>query len=203
MVLNIQVERANASAARETAATTTAAVVAAVATVVTPPSIKTVGINLNPNYVWAPETNTNRITGYIFSQTLEVTVNDLSSERLSSVVDKAVAAGGDALQVQSVSTTLGAASMLDSVNQARALAVNNALSTAAVLASAANVTLGGIASITDSNSAPPPPVMSAIAPESDMAGGAAKATPTPVSIGDHEVQALVSVEFVFCNNPST
>ncbi|KAL6774153.1 hypothetical protein ACKKBG_A23955 [Auxenochlorella protothecoides x Auxenochlorella symbiontica] len=154
--------------------------------------IKTTDINVNPQMVYNSQTGESTITGYTFSQNLQVTVRDLSSDLLSSVIDSAVRAGGNALQITSVTLSLSPTARKAALDAARRAAVSDARDTARLLASAAEVTLGRPQRIEDSNSTPAMPI--AYAAAGAMARNA-KDTETPVELGTLQVQATVSITY--------
>ena len=192
-MLSVEVTKPSASEARQAAATATEATLAALKSLVPPEDISTLDISLSPNYVYT--NNVESLEGYVFRQTLQVMVKNMTAESLGAVVDAAVKAGGNAARVSSVETLMGPAKTAELTNEARKLAVANALSTAAVLAQAANVTLGPITSIVDQNQpgpVPQPMPVSAKPVESDMA------VATPVAVGTQEVPASVALELAIC-----
>lgn len=98
----------------------------------------------------------------------QVTVRDLSSDLLSNVIDSAVLAGGNALQISSVTLSLSPSASTAALNAARRAAVKDAQETAQLLASAAGVVLGGPQRIEDSNSTPATPLPTAAAGQSGI-----------------------------------
>jgi len=178
VILQVQTTKPTADEARIAAATATNATLAALQAIngISPTDITTTSISLQPNYVWDQGTQANKLTGYVFTQTLQVTVNNMTAELLGSVVDTAVKTGG---------------------NDARKQAVANALSTASVLAQAAGVTMGPITSIADQTSAttPVPLPMQTGAAEKPVGANVS----TPVSVGTQEVQASVGLVLALCS----
>ncbi|KAL4855579.1 periplasmic immunogenic protein [Chlorella vulgaris] len=199
--LAVSVSKPTAAEAREEAATTAESVLKAVGAVQGingGSDITTSDISLQPNYVWVQETGTNRITGYIFTQNILVKISNLTSDTLGSVVDTAVKAGGNNLQVSSIQIDFSPALRRKAMDQARKLAVRDAAATADTLAEAAKVALGPIKSISDANYAPPTPLF--MGADMAVAGAAAKETPTPVQIGTSEVTATINVEYAILNS---
>lgn len=64
---------------------------------------QTTSISISPQY--NSSDSSNDITGYMYTYGLEVTVKNLTSDLLSKVLDTAVAAGGNQLQIQQVSVS--------------------------------------------------------------------------------------------------
>lgn len=199
VILQVQTTKPTADEARIAAATATNATLAALQAIngISPTDITTTSISLQPNYVWDQGTQANKLTGYVFTQTLQVTVNNMTAELLGSVVDTAVKTGGNDLQVSSVDTSLSPSQELAVANEARKQAVANALSTASVLAQAAGVTMGPITSIADQTSAttPVPLPMQTGAAEKPVGANVS----TPVSVGTQEVQASVGLVLALCS----
>jgi uncharacterized protein YggE len=159
-------------------------------------AISTSGLTLQPGYQYEPTSGTSKPTGFTFSQTLEVKLTNVTTESIGKVVDGVVAAGGSAVQVSSVTTTLSPETARNTTNSARQLAVSDALNTVSVLSQAAGVSLGPITMIADNNSSPPMPYDTA--PSADAAGPPEKGTPTQYVIGKYETVASVSMEIAMC-----
>ena len=115
-------------------------------------------------------------------------VRDL--DRLSDVLDDAIAAGGDAMRVNNVSFTVDEPEQY--MAQAREQAMNDARARAEQLAELAGVTLGRARSISESTVATPfferggPVAFAAVAQA---------APPTPISPGETEVSLMVFVVY--------
>ena len=122
-------------------------------------------------------------------------VENLTSDLLSRVIDGAVLAGGNALQISSVLVDLSPALAQQAMNQARQQAVGNAQSTAMVLSQAANVTLGAVTLIAD-QSAPTPVPRALVTSAINSQEGAT--VPTPVVVGTHNTQASVDMQYAVC-----
>jgi uncharacterized protein YggE len=136
--LTVQSTAASAHTAQEDAVDASSAVVAAVSDVdgIAEDDVTTVGVTLSPQFSWDDTARQSNRTGYTFSQELRVKV-DLkgnNTEALSQMVDAAVQAGGNALRINSITTDLSPAIKVKTTNEARELAVKDALATAAVLA---------------------------------------------------------------------
>ena len=167
-------------AARSAAAAVMTDVIAALkATGVTEADIRTVGLNLYPQYA---NNSPGKIVGYTISEQVAVTVRDL--DKVGDVVDAAAAKG--ATDIGGVSFEL--ADPDAATNQARAAAVAAAQASAEAMARAGRVTLGSVVAMTDASVSSPYP----------MFGGAMKAdlpVATPVQPGTQDVSAQVTVVF--------
>jgi uncharacterized protein YggE len=110
--------------------------------------IQTLSLSIQPEYDY--RNNEQVLTGYRVSHMLQVKVRDI--DRVGEVIDEAVQAGGDLLQIQTISLTIDDTTALRS--QARQKAVADAQATAEELAALAGVTLGDPTYITESTSTP-------------------------------------------------
>ena len=115
---------------------------------------------------------------------------------LSGVIDAAVEAGGDAAQIESITTDLSASVRTQATNEARKLAVADGMSIGATLADAAGVKLGAVFAIVDQPASggggPVPYVAAGYGGAADMA--MAKSS-TPITIGSTQVVASVSIQW--------
>ena len=168
-------------AARSDAATAMTAVIAAVKGLgVADADIRTVALNLYPQYA---NNSPGKIVGYSISEQVQVTIRDL--DKVGDVVD--AAAGKGATDVGGVSFEL--ADPDTATNQARAAAVAAARTSAEAMAAAGHVTLGAVVAMTDT-------VVSAPYPMFMAAGKAADGSiATPVQPGTQDVSAQVTVVF--------
>lgn len=133
----MQATRPSAAEAQEDAAKAISAVLAAVGALggIDPQQhITTAGVTLSPVHAYDQATHQSSISGYQFQQTLSVQIASLTGEAVGAVVDAAVRAGGDNVQVQHISTDLSPAVRAAALKQAHALAVRDAMETAEVLA---------------------------------------------------------------------
>jgi uncharacterized protein YggE len=144
---------------------------------IAPADIQTQSVSLSPRYSNDGET----ILGYTASNSVSATAKDIN--RAGAIVDAAVAAGAN--QVAGPSLTRADSGAL--YRRALKAAVADARSKAAAIASASRARLGGVRSVVEGSS-PPPPVPFA-------ARGAAPSDATPVEPGTQQVQATVTVEF--------
>lgn len=193
VLLRVVSTRASATEARDEAAAATQAVIGAVAAVpgVNPADITTLDISVAPQYSNI-DNGTPNITGYQFMQRLQVKVSNITNDVLGSVIDTAVQAGGNLVQIDTIETELSPPLREEATNTARTQAVENAKNSAQVLAQAGGVTLGRIRTFTDSQVSPPTPVPYA------NPGPDAAAVPTPVNIGTTQVTTSVSITWAIC-----
>lgn len=105
--------------------------------------IRTSFFNIQPQYQYFEREQT--LTGYRVTNTLTVEVRDL--DRVGPVIDGAVEAGRNATRINNVSFTIEDGSAL--ADQARTLAVQDAVSKAGQFAEAADFTLGNVIFITE------------------------------------------------------
>lgn len=162
-------------------------------------NVTTENISVQPNITYG-ENGKQLSNGFICQQSLLITVNEVKGSRLdasiSSALDAAVKAGGNLLQVSSMSTDLSDGLRRTATNQAREVAVGDAQETADILAKAANVKLGEVLSIVDSNVASPSPIpLATPAMDSAQAGAAPQYSPTPIQVGTTEVVATVAIDY--------
>ncbi len=146
--------------------------------------IVTTSVNIYPQYFY-PQNEPARITGYIASNTLAVTVRDL--DNAGKVIDDGVTAAGDAARLQGIA--FGIDEPEPYLKEAREKAVADAKSRAETFAAAAGVKVGTLLSISEA-SAPSGPILRAPA-----TGGAAYDTATPIQPGQTTVSVTVSVRF--------
>lgn len=195
--LNVEVTRPNATDAREAGAVATNATLAALTAAGVPPSaITTSGLSLTPKTQTDPNTGATKQVGFTFSEGIEIKLSNVTEATLSNVVDSAVKAAPDAVQVQSVTISLSPTLGTSATNEARKLAVSDALNTANVLSSAASVALGPILTLSDYSSSPP---ITNARPSTDAMGASAEnKTPTPYVIGPFDTTASVGLEIAIC-----
>lgn len=182
--IGVSAQASTVAAAQNSAATAMNAVMQALKSKgVADNDIQTVGFNIYPMYDY--KNGTNNITGYQVSNTVTVTIRNIAN--ISSIIDTSAAAGGNFIQVNSIS--FGVSDPAPYLKQARQLAVANANATATQLASLAGVTMGKPVFITESSGYyPPSPVYYA----------AREATPAPATpINPGTTQISVNVEIVY------
>ena len=145
-------------------------------------SMQTSGFNVAPQYATDKNgTQTQQITGYQVSNTVSVTVDDLS--KVGPTLDALVASGANA--IGGVEFTIK--NPKPAMAQARSLAVADAIERAETLAKAAGVALGPITSIGENGGYEPP------RPMYRMAANVLAAAPTPIAAGEQSVTANVSI----------
>ena len=128
------------------------------------------------------------LTGYRVSHMLQVKVRDI--DKAGEVIDDAVDAGGDLLQVQSISFTIDDTTALRS--EARAEAVADAQTKAEELATLAGVSLGKPTYISESISTPYYPQ-----PYYDRGGVYAMEEAAVTEISTGELEVVVSVHMTY------
>lgn len=143
--------------------------------------IQTSDLSVNPNF-----DDKGHITGYIVSNTVTVTMHDLSNA--GSIIDAAAAAVGNDVRLENVSLSISNTSPL--LATARANAVKDALAQGQQLAGAAGVKLGAIRTIDDTGNESTPQTFYGKA-----ASGALAAVPTPVQPGSQQLSVSVNVQF--------
>ena len=147
--------------------------------------IQTSQFSIRPEYDY--RNNEQILTGYRVSHMLQVKVRDI--DKAGEVIDDAVEAGGDLLQVQSISFTIDDTTALRS--EARAEAVADAQTKAEELATLAGVTLGKPTYITESISTPYPQ------PYYDRGGVFAMEEAAVTEISTGELEVVVSVYMTY------
>ncbi len=145
-------------------------------------AIQTAGFSVSPQYPPYNSKEPRHIIGYQVSNSVSVKVDDLS--RLGPALDALVAAGAN--QVNSISFSIRDSHALQA--KAREAAVKDAMAKAETYAHAAGVTLGPIASISESSSSAPRPIMMRAAMAMD--GGA-----PPMAAGEETVSADVTMSW--------
>jgi uncharacterized protein YggE len=181
--LGVTMNQPTVKAARASAAQSMTEIIAAIKALgVADADIQTTGLSLYPQYA---NGSTTRIAGYTISEQVQVTIRDL--DKAGDVVDAATAKG--ATDVNGISFEL--ADPAKTMNDARAAAITAARASAQAMASAGNVNLGAIVSMTDASVAQPYPV---------YFGNAAGAAPdaavkTPVQVGTQDVSVVIQVVF--------
>jgi uncharacterized protein len=123
------------------------------------------------------------ITGYRVSNDVTVTVRDLA--RLGALIDKAVAAGANAIYGIAYGENDPGA-LLD---KARSLAVADARRKAEIYASAGGAKIGRLMELTE-EAGPQPPVAFAA-----RAYAAGEAAPTPIEAGEDKLRVIITARF--------
>lgn len=198
--LSVKSTKPQATDAREEAATVATAVVEAIAAVqgVSRDDITTLDVSVQPEVQYNPS-GTSKITGYTFVQRLQAKVLNLTNDVLGAVIDAAVQAGGNNVNIDSIQAELSPGLQKEATNTARVEAVDNALLAAGVLAKAGGVTLGSIKTFADSGASIPSPYTSMPASYAKNSAGGAAMESTPVNVGSTDVTASVTMTFAICN----
>jgi len=146
--------------------------------------IQTRYVSLSPIYA----DTANKITGYQLANQVVVCVRDIN--KISTIMDSAVKAGGNAVRIQGISFAI--ANPESALSQARELAYKDARAKAEQYARLAGISLGRVIYVSEGG-VPPMPVPYAemsVMKRADMAGGA-----TPVQVGEQDVSVTVDVVF--------
>ena len=143
--------------------------------------IQTSNLSLNPNWVPNASGTASEIQGYMATNMVTIRIRALDTT--GAVLDAAIADGANSLN----GLFFGLQEPRPAEDEARTLAVADALARAALLAGAAGTTLGPILSITDGGAAPPLP-----GPMSRMEDAAAA---VPVEAGSLGITASVTMVF--------
>ncbi len=146
----VEVRAETVAAARAGAAEASNAIIAALrAHGVDERDVRTVDFYVYPEYDYRDETP--RVTGYVFSNTVQVTVRDV--ERIGELIDAIAVAGGDAVRFGGISFAHADPGALS--GEARELAIADARGRAEQLAELTGVTLGSIVSVVETSWAAP------------------------------------------------
>ena len=152
-------------------------------------SMKTTGYTITPVYQDPGNILNPRIQTYQVTNTLQVTLNDVSLS--GPVIDTAVANGVN--QVSSIQFMLSDAQALSLRNDALKLAVANARADADTVAGALGVNISGTKDVDISQGYTP-----VVYDNTFAAGAMAKsAVPTPIQPGDITVTATVTVDYTY------
>jgi uncharacterized protein YggE len=186
--LGVLVSRSTVKAAQADAASSMTKVIAALKALgIDDKDIQTSNVSLQPTYDYSTNTNPPRITGFQMSNSVAVTIRDLT--KLGDAIDNSLAAGATSLDGVDfrVEDQTGAEA------QARQAAMAEAKAKAQTLATAAGITIGGVASISETSAPIPYPVMyGAAAPAAaDMSKVA-----TPIQAGTTDVTITVNVVYL-------
>lgn len=147
--------------------------------------IQTTILSLQPVYDYSSNSSAPRLTGYSLSNAIAVTIRDL--DKVGDAIDGALAAGATTMD----GVTFRVADQAAAEKQAREVAMAEAKAKAQTLASAAGVTIKGVASISETVAPVPYPVYYGA-----MAGAATRDVATPVQAGTNEVSVTVAVVYV-------
>jgi hypothetical protein len=182
--LGVEVQAASVSQAQQEAAVAMAAVMASLkSNGVADKDITTRYYNIYPVYSYERETQT--LIGYRVNNAVTVKVRNVADT--GKIIDSAVAAGGDAIRVNSISFTV--ANPEQHAEAVRKLAMADADTKAKQLASLAKVKLGKPTYVTESGGSIPPIIYRN---DSGIKEGAAPQV-TPISAGEIEVTVTVQI----------
>jgi uncharacterized protein len=186
--LGVLVSRSTVKAAQAEAAGAMTKVIAALKALgIADKDIQTSNVSLQPTYDYSANSNPPRLTGYQMSNSVTVTVRDLA--KLGDAIDNSLTAGATSLD----GVTFRVDDQTSAEAQARQAAMAEAKSKADTLASAAGVSIGGVASISETSAPLPYPIMyNGAAP---AAGDSAKVA-TPIQTGTTDVTITVAVVYL-------
>jgi uncharacterized protein len=183
--LGVSATARTVKAARQAAATSMTAVIAALRKLgIAEADIQTTTLSLQPTYDYSYNTNPPRLTGYVLSNAIAVTVRDI--EKVGDAIDDALAAGATTLD----GVGFRVADQASAEAQARTAAMTEAAAKAKTLADAAGVSIKGVASISETVAAIPYPIYYA------GAAAGAKDVQTPVQPGTSDVSVTVAVVYL-------
>lgn len=145
--LGVEALRDSVGEARDDAARALAAVVEELRSAgVAEDDIRTARFSINPRYQYVRD-GEQQLLGFQVTNTLNVTVRNLDST--GDIVDRAVTAGGDLIRVQSVDFRIEDTSALE--EEARVLAIQDAIAKADLYAEQLTVVRGPLVSISESS----------------------------------------------------
>jgi uncharacterized protein YggE len=159
--------------------------------------IQTRYFNISPEYTWQEayegklRYNKQVLTGYRVSNNVIAKVRDM--DILGATIDDVVETGGDATRIQSIQFTVDDSSAAQT--QAREDAVLDAVAKAEQFAALTGVGKGPLLFITESGGSAPVTYDYGVRAESF----AADAAPTPISLGELDIQVYVQAVFAIAN----
>ena len=145
-------------------------------------AIRTSNFSVQPQYADTPNGARQRITGYLVSNQVDVTLDD--TRKLGPALDALVGAGAN--EIKSVSFAIRDANAL--LEMARKAAIADARKRAETYTTAAGVSLGSVVSISENGGGETRPMGGIMA-------YAGRAAPTPTAAGEQSVTASVTVVF--------
>ncbi|HEX4897055.1 MAG TPA: SIMPL domain-containing protein [Candidatus Limnocylindrales bacterium] len=145
--------------------------------------VQTTTLSLGPVYDYSTNTNPPRLTGYTLTNVVAVTIRDL--DVAGDVIDGAMEAGATTLD----SITFRVADQTTAEREAREAAMREAKAKAQTLATAAGVSIDGVASISETVAPIPYPVYYG-------AAAVLRDAATPVEVGTNEISVTVAVVYV-------
>lgn len=148
--------------------------------------IKTTNYNVNPKYDYNQNTGASTIIGYTVSNTLEVTINDIT--KTGNLLDEAVASGSNSVN----SVIFGLKDKTALYNQALELAVKDAKAKSTAMGKGLDITSIQVSKVTEVSNINTPVYFERSTAAMDVAKQS-----TPISEGELKVTANVTVEFSF------
>jgi uncharacterized protein YggE len=152
---------------------------------VTAKDIQTSGLSLQPNYSYPKGVPT--VTGYQVTNSITATLHDIAKS--GALLDAVVAAGGNAVQIESIAFSASDPSQVAAT--ARARATTQAVTRARALAHAAGQSLGPVCALTDQPEASADGLSAGSAAFSD----AAAAPDVPIETGSQTQSANVTLVY--------
>ena len=184
--LGVEALRDTVSEARDDAARAFAAILAELREAgVAEDDIRTSHFSINPRYDYLRD-GEQELIGFQVTNTLNVTVRDLNTA--GDVVDRAVTAGGDLARVQSIGFRIEDTTALE--EEARVLAIEDAVAKADLYARELGVARGRLVSVSESSFDPFPVAEARFAMAMDSAG-------PPTQFFGGELEVSVHVQAVF------
>lgn len=184
--LGVEALRDSVSEARADAARALAAIVEELRSAgVAEDDIRTARFSINPRYEYVRD-GQQQLLGFQVTNTLNVTLRDLNAT--GDVVDRAVTAGGDLTRVQSVSFRIEDTSALE--EEARVLAIKDALAKADLYAEQLSVSRGPLVSISEGS-------FNEFVPEARFAVAMSDSAGPPTQFFGGELEVSVRVQAVF------
>jgi hypothetical protein len=183
----VSVTKDTVKAAREAAAERMTRVIDALKKLgIADADIQTNGLSLQPVYDYSTNTNPPRLTGYMLSNGVAVTVRDL--DKLGDAIDDGLAAGATTLD----GVTFRVDDPAKAQEDARKQAMAEAKAIADTLATSAGVSIVGVASISETSGPTPYPVYWG----AERAAAVTADTSTPIEVGTNELTVTVSVVYL-------
>ncbi len=183
--LGVMVTAKTVKAARATNAEAMTAVIASLKKLgIAERDIQTTTLSLSPVYDYSSNSRPPRLTGYTLTNAVAVTIRDL--DLVGDAIDDGLAAGATSLD----GVTFRVENQVAAEKLARENAMAEAKAKAQTLASAAGVSITGVASISETSAPIPYPIYYGAR---DLA---AEGISTPVQPGTNEVTVSVSVVYV-------
>lgn len=184
--LGVTVEKPTVKEARDANAQAMTAVIASLRQLkVADKDIQTSTLSLTPVYDYRPDGEQPRLIGYNLTNAVAVTIRDL--DVVGDAIDAALSAGATTLD----GVTFRVEDQAAAEKQAREAAMAEAKAKAQTLASAAGVSIQGVASVSETVAPVPYPVYF-----SGVRDLAAEEASTPVEPGTNEVSVTVAVVYV-------